>query len=318
MEYNLFLTNVSPYEIIGYNGNNSRGYVRYAVDWSSFLKKDCPYIMSIVIRTRIINRQNGDFILKAYGLNAYNYTAGLTTEKQSSLVIGIMKNAGVAKNNDSLASYISYKNGFKTYLPKRPQSNFFDIEILTISGNPVNVGGGNEHAYALIMNFKEVLPDITRPLNPKRHQITFSSLNALNAPLQFSGDTAIFYVDWTFLDERPYLMTFQFYTTISSGTANQQAGHFSNIQVQNAIGVNTLTNGLIQNQYTGCFGISRTRSYQINGLAQIQSDVDDNTPSTILTRPSSNVFEYYNTGFGFIVRSLSTYQYRLILSFTEL
>jgi hypothetical protein len=77
MEYNLFLTNVSPYQIIGYNGNNSRGYVRYAVDWSSFLKKDCPYIMSIVIRTRIINRQNGDFILKAYGLNAYNYTAGL-------------------------------------------------------------------------------------------------------------------------------------------------------------------------------------------------------------------------------------------------
>jgi hypothetical protein len=235
MEYNLFLTNESPYAIIGYNGNNSRGYVRYAVDWSSFLKKDCPYIMSIVLRTRIINRQNGDFILRAYGLNAYNYTAGFTTEKQSSLVIGIMKNAGVAKNNDSLSSYISYKNGFKTYLPKRPQSNFFDIEILTISGNPVNVGSGNEHAYALIMNFKEIVPDIKRPLNPKRHQITFSSLNALNAPLQTQATLLIFNVDWTFLDERPYLLTFQFYTTISSGTANQQACHFSNIQVQNGI-----------------------------------------------------------------------------------
>ena len=317
MEYNLFLTNVSPFQIIGYNGNNSRGYVRYAVDWSSFLKKDCPYIMSIVFRTRIINRENGDFILRAYGFYGNNYTAGLTTKKESSLVIGIMKNAGVAKNNDSLASYISYKNGFNTYLPKRPQSNFFDIEILNILGNPINVTT-NDHSYSLIMNFKEVLPDITRPLNPKRHQITFSSLNCLNAPLQYSGNTAIFNVDWTFLEERPYLMTFQFYTTISSGTANQQAGHFSNIQVQNAIGVNSLTNGLIQNQYTTCFGISRTRSYQINGLAQIQSDVDDNPPSTILTRPSSNVFEYYNTGFGFIVRSLSTYQYRLILFFTEL
>ena len=316
MEYNLFLTNVSPYEIIGYN-NNSRGYVRYAVDWSSFLKKDCPYIMSIVFRTRIINRENGDFILRAYGFYGNNYTAGLTTKKESSLVIGIMKNAGVAKNNDSLASYISYKNGFNTYLPKRPQSNFFDIEILNILGNPINVTT-NDHSYSLIMNFKEIVPDIKRPLNPKRHQITFSSLNCLNAPLQYSGNTAIFNVDWTFLEERPYLMTFQFYTTISSGTANQQAGHFSNIQVQNAIGVNSLTNGLIQNQYTTCFGISRTRSYQINGLAQIQSDVDDNPPSTILTRPSSNVFEYYNTGFGFIVRSLSTYQYRLILFFTEL
>jgi hypothetical protein len=317
MEYNLFLTNVSPFQIIGYNNNNSRGYVRYAVDWSSFLKKDCPYIMSIVFRTRIINRENGDFIMRAYSFYGNNYTAGLTTEKQSSLVIGIMKNAGVAKNNDSLSSYISYKNGFKTYLPKRPQSNFFDIEILNILGNPINVTT-NDHSYAMIMNFKEVLPDITRPLNPKRHQITFASQNCLNAPLQYSGDTAKFNIDWTFLDERPYLMTFQFYTTISSGTANQQAAHFSNIQVQNAIGVNSLTNGLIQNQYTGCFGISRTRSYQINGLSQLQSDVDDNPPSTILTRPSSNVFEYYNTGFGFLARSLSTYQYRLILFFTEL
>ena len=109
-------------------------------------------------------------------------------------------------------------------------------------------------------------------------------------------------------------MTFQFYTTTQSGTANQQAAHFSNIQVQNAIGLD----GLIENQYTGCFGISRTRSYQINGLAQIQSDVDDNPPSTILTRPQSNTFEYYNTGFGFQARSQSTYQYRLILFFTEL
>ena len=317
MEYNLFLTNNSPYQIIGYNGNGSRGLVRYAIDWSAFLKRDCPYIMSIVIRTRIINNENGDFILKAYGFYGNNYTSGFTTEKQSSQVIGIIKNAGVAKANDSLSSYISYKNGFKTYLPKRPSNNFFDIEILNILGNPVNVTT-NIHEYALIMNFKEVLPDIKRPLNPKRHQITFYSLNAVNAPLQFAGTTALFNVDWSFLDERPYLLSFQFYTTVSSGTANQQAAHFSNIQVQNAIGVNSLTNGLIQNQYTGCFGISRTRSYQINGQANLQSDVDDNPPSTILTRPSSNVFEYYNTGFGFITRSLSTYQYRLILSFTEL
>ena len=317
MEYNLFLTNNSAYQIIGYNGNGSRGLVRFAVDWSSFLKKDCPYIMSIVIRTRIINREDGDFILKAYGFYGNNYTSGFKTEKQSSQVIGIIKNNPTSKSVDAISSYISYKNGFKTYLPKRPQSNFFDIEVLNILGNPVNVAG-NDHSYALIMNFKEVLPDIKRPLNPKRHQITFASQNALNAPLQYAGDTAIFNVDWTFLEERPYLMTFQFYTTVQSGTANQQACHFSNIQVQNAIGVNSLTNGLIQNQYTGCFGISRTRSYQINGQANIQSDTDDNPPSTILTRPSSNVFEYYNTGFGFIIRSLSTYQYRLILSFTEL
>lgn len=317
MEYNLFLTNNSPYQIIGYNANGSRGLVRYAVDWSAFLKRDCPYIMSIVIRTRIINREDGDFILRAYGFYGNNYTSGFKTEKQSSQVIGIIKNAGVAKANDSLSSYISYKNGFNTYLPKRPTNNFFDIEILNILGNPVNVTT-NIHEYALIMNFKEVLPDIKRPLNPKRHQITFYSTNALNAPLQYSGDTAIFNVDWSFLDERPYLMSFQFYTTVNTGTANQQACHFSNIQLQNAIGVNSLTNGLIQNQYTGCFGISRTRSYQINGQANIQSDTDDNPPSTILTRPSSNVFEYYNTGFGFVVRSLSTYQYRLILSFTEL
>jgi hypothetical protein len=113
-------------------------------------------------------------------------------------------------------------------------------------------------------------------------------------------------------------MTFQFYTTTQSGTANQQACHFSNIQVQNGIFVGNINGGLIENQYTGCFGISRTRSYQINGLAQIQSDVSDNPPSTILTRPPSNTFEYYNTGFGFIARSQSTYQYRLILFFTEL
>ena len=313
MEYNLFLTNVNPFQTIGYNGNGSRGLVRFAVDWSAFLKRDCPYMMSIVIRTRIINRENGDFILRAYGFYGNNYTSGFKTEKQSSQVIGIIKNAGVAKNNDSLSSYISYKNGFNTYLPKRPTNNFFDIEILNILGNPVNVAG-NDHTYAKIMNFKEVLPDITRPLNPKRHQIIFASQNAANAPLQFSGVTAIFNVDWSFLDERPYLMTFQFYTTTQSGTANQQAAHFSNIQVQNAIGLD----GLIENQYTGCFGISRTRSYQINGLAQIQSDVDDNPPSTILTRPPSNTFEYYNTGFGFIARSQSTYQYRLILFFTEL
>lgn len=317
MEYNLFLTNASPFQIIGYNNNGSRGLCRYAVDWSSFLKRDCPYMMSIVIRTRIINRENGDFILRAYGFYGNNYTSGFKTEKQSSQVIGIIKNNPVAKANDSLSSYISYKNGFTTYLEKRPTNNFFDIEILNILGNPVNVTT-NIHEYALIMNFKEVLPDITRPINPKRHQITFNSLNALNAPLAFAGTTAIYNVDWSFLEERPYLMTFQFYTNVQSGTANQQAGHFSNLQVQNAIGVNTLTNGLIQNQYTGCFGISRTRSYQINGQANIQSDTDDNPPSTILTRPSSNVFEYYNTGFGFIVRSASNYQYRLILCFTEL
>jgi hypothetical protein len=125
MEYNLFLTNVNPYAIIGYNNNGSKGLVRFAVDWSAFLKRDCPYIMSIVLRTRIINRENGDFILRAYGLNAYNYTSGYTTEKQTSRVIGIIKNAGVAKNNDSLSSYISYKNGFNTYLPNRPTNNFF-------------------------------------------------------------------------------------------------------------------------------------------------------------------------------------------------
>lgn len=317
MEYNLFLTNASPFQIIGYNNNGSRGLCRYALNWAAFLKRDCPYMMSIVIRTRIINRENGDFILKAYGFYGNNYTSGFKTEKQSSQVIGIIKNNPVAKGNDSLSSYISYKNGFKTYLPKIPSNNFFDIEILNILGNPINVTT-NIHEYALIMNFKEVLPDITRPINPKRHQITFNSLNALNAPLPNAGTTAIYNVDWSFLEERPYLMTFQFYTNVQSGTANQQAGHFSNIQVQNAIGVNTLTNGLIQNQYTGCFGISRTRSYQINGQANIQSDTDDNPPSTILTRPSSNVFEYYNTGFGFVVRSASIYQYRLILSFTEL
>lgn len=317
MEYNLFLTNASPFQIIGYNNNSSRGLCRYAVDWSSFLKRDCPYMMSIVIRTRIINRENGDFILRAYGFYGNNYTSGFKTEKQSSQVIGVIKNNPTSKATDALSSYISYKNGFTTYLEKRPTNNFFDIEILNILGNPVNVTT-NIHEYALIMNFKEVLPDITRPINPKRHQITFNSLNALNAPLATAGTTAIYNVDWSFLEERPYLLTFQFYTNVQSGTANQQAAHFSNIQVQNAIGVNTLTNGLIQNQYTGCFGISRTRSYQINGQANIQSDTDDNPPSTILTRPSSNVFEYYNTGFGFVTRSASTYQYRLILSFTEL
>jgi hypothetical protein len=318
MEYNLFLTNENPFQIIGYNGNNSRGLVRFAVDWSSFLKKDCPYIMSIVLRSRIINRENGDFILRAYSFYGNNFTAGFTTEKQSSQVIGIIKNAGVAKQNDSLSSYISYKNGFKTYLPKRPQSNFFDLEVLNILSNPVNVGGGNTHTYSLIMNFKEVLPDIKRPLNPKRHQLAFSSQNCLNAPLANAGTTAIFNVDWSFLDERPYLLTFQFYSTTSSGTANQQACHFSNIQVQNGIAVNNVTGGLIQNQYTGCIGVSRTRSYQINGLSQLQSDVDDNPPSTILTRPSSNVFEFYNTAYGFIGRVTSTYIYRLILFFTEL
>jgi hypothetical protein len=204
MEYNLFLTNVNPYQIIGYNGNGSRGLVRFAVDWSAFLKKDCPYIMSIVIRTRIINRENGDFILRAYGFYGNNFTAGFTTEKQSSQVIGIIKNAGVAKNNDSLSSYISYKNGFKTYLEKRPQSNYFDLEVLNILGNPVNVAG-NDHTYALIMNFKEVIPDFKRPLNPKRHQIIFASQNALNAPLANAGTTAIFNVDWSFLDERALL-----------------------------------------------------------------------------------------------------------------
>ena len=318
MEYNLFLTNSTPYQIIGYNGNGSRGLCRYAIDWSAFLKRDCPYMMNIVIRTRIINRENGDFILKSHGFYGNNYTSGFKTEKQSSQVIGIIKGNPTAKTTDILSSYISYKNGFSTYLPQRPQSNFFDIEILNILGNPVNVSGGNDHQYALIMNFKEVLPDITRPLNPKRHQITFASQNALNAPLASAGTTAIYNVDWTFLDERAYLMTFQFYTSVQSGTPNQQAAHFSNIRLENSIGVNTLTNGLIQNQNTGCFGISRTRSYSINGQANIQSDVDDNPPSTILTRPSSNVFEYYNTGFGFLARSASTYQYRLILSFTEL
>lgn len=317
MEYNLFLTSNSPFQIIGYNGNGSRGLVRYAIDWSAFLKRDCPYMMSIVIRTRIINRENGDFILKAYGFYGNNYTSGFKTEKQSSQVIGIIKSSPTSKLTDVLSSYISYKNGFNTYLPKRPQSNFFDIEILNILGNPIDVVV-NDHQYALIMNFKEVLPDITRPINPKRHQITFNSLNALNAPLANAGTTALFNVDWSFLDERPYLMTFQFYSTTQSGTPNQQAGHFSNIQVQNAISQTNLNNGLIQNQYTGCFGISRTRSYQSNGGANIQSDTDDNPPSTILTRPTSNVFEYYNTGFGFITRPTLTYQYRLILSFTEL
>jgi hypothetical protein len=191
MEYNLFLTNVNPYAIIGYNGNGSRGLVRFAVDWSAFLKRDCPYIMSIVIRTRIINRENGDFILRAYGFYGNNYTSGFKTEKQSSQVIGIIKNAGVAKNNDSLSSYISYKNGFNTYLEKAPINNFFDIEVLNILSNPVNVAG-NDHTYALIMNFKEVLPDITRPLNPKRHQIIFASQNALNAPLPNAGDNCYF------------------------------------------------------------------------------------------------------------------------------
>jgi hypothetical protein len=64
MEYNLFLTNEHPFQIIGYNGNGSRGLVRFAVDWSAFLKRDCPYIMSIVIRTRIINREDWGFHFK--------------------------------------------------------------------------------------------------------------------------------------------------------------------------------------------------------------------------------------------------------------
>jgi hypothetical protein len=317
MEYNLFLTNEHPYAIIGYNGNGSKGLVRFAVDWSSFLKKDCPYMMSIVIRTRIINRQDGDFILMAHNFYGNNYTSGFKTEKQSSQVIAIIKNSNVAKNNDSLSSYVSYKNGFKTYLEKRPSNNFFDIEVLDILSNPVNVAV-NDHTYSLIMNFKEVLPDITRPINPKRHQIIFYSINAYNAPLANAGTTAKFFVDWSFLDEKAYILTFQFYSTVSSGTANQQACHFSNIPVQNTIGVTTLTSGLIQNQYTTCIGVSRTRSYQINGQAILQSDVDDNPPSTILTRPPSNTFEFYNTGFGYLARSSSTYQYRLILFFTEL
>ena len=32
MEYNLFLTNTQPYEVIGYNGNGSKGLVSVRAD----------------------------------------------------------------------------------------------------------------------------------------------------------------------------------------------------------------------------------------------------------------------------------------------
>jgi hypothetical protein len=96
----------------------------------------------------------------------------------------------------------------------------------------------------------------------------------LNAPLANAGQTAIFNVDWSFLDERPYLLTFVFYSTISSGTANQQACHFTNIQVQNGIAVNNITNGLIQNKYTGCIGVSRTSSLSNQWVVSVTIDVN--------------------------------------------
>jgi hypothetical protein len=305
--------------VIGYNGNGSRGLVRYNVDWAAFLKNDCPYILTVVLRTRLINRQNGDFLLLASGFNGNNYTSGFKTEKQSSQVIGILKNYNSSKVVGTvLSAYISYKNGFRTYLQKRPTSNFFEIEILTMDGQPIAVTP-NPFEYNLIMNFKEVNPAVPKTISPKRHQLTFYSDNAINSPLATLGTLAIFNVDWSFLEDRPYLMTIQFYTQLNALTPLGQLCHFCNIGTLNTISNNLFTNGKIMNQNTSLIGISRHRSYQDDGQAQLQSDVDDNPPSTILTRPKSNRFEFYNTGYQLNLPSATpNITYRFILSFTEL
>ena len=319
MEYNLFLTNSQPYEVIGYNGNGSRGLVRYNVDWAAFLKTDCPYVLTVVLRARLINRQNGDFILLASGFNGENFEAGDKTSKKSSQVIGILKNHNGSKIiGNVLTAYISYKNGFKTYLQKRPTSNFFEIELLTMDRQPIAFTP-NPFEYNLIMNFKEVNHDIPKTINPKRHQLTFFSNNAINSPVATLGTTAIFNVDWSFLEDRPYLMTLQFYTQLISTTPLAQICHFCNIPTLNTISNKLFTQGKIMNQNTYLIGISRQRSYQHDGESNLQSDVDDNPPSTILTRPKSNRLEFYNTGFTQNLPSATpNITYRFILSFTEL
>ena len=318
MEYNLFLTNLQPYEVIGYNGNGSRGLVRYNVDWAAFLKTDCPYVLTVVLRARLINRQNGDFILLASGFNGENFESGDKTSKKSSQVIGILKNHNGSKIvGNVLTAYISYKNGFRTYLQKRPTSNFFEIELLTMDGQPIAFTP-NPFEYNLIMNFKEVNHDIPKTINPKRHQLTFYSDNALNAPIANLGTTAIFNVDWTFLDERPYLMRIQFYSETHAGTPISQSCHFSNIQTLNSVSNFLLTGTKIQNKNISLIGISRQRSYQNDGEGSFQSEFDDNPPSTILGRPKSNRFEFFSTGYTLTLPSSTPVDYRFILSFTEL
>ena len=318
MEYNLFLTNSNPYQVIGYNGNGSRGYVRYAVDWNAFLRRNCPYILTIVLRSRRLERQNGDFLLRATGFVGENIESGVTTSKQSSQVIGIIKNYNGSKNvSNVITSFISYKNGFRTYLPQRPASPFFEIEILTIDGLPVVVTP-NTFEYNLIMNFKEVSPALPLTINPKSHQLTFYSDNALNAPIATLGTTAIFNVDWTFLDERPYLMRIQFYSETHAGTPISQSCHFSNIQTLNSVSNFLLTGTKIQNKNISLIGISRQRSYQNDGEGSFQSEFDDNPPSTILGRPKSNRFEFFSTGYTLTLPSATSIKYRFILSFTEL
>ena len=318
MEYNLFLTNSNPYQVIGYNGNGSRGYVRYAVDWTAFLPRNCPYLLTIVLRSRRVERQNGDFLIRATGFVGENIESGVTTSKQSSQVIGIIKNYNGSKNiGGVLTTFISYKTGFKTYLPQRPASPFFEIEILTIDGLPIVVTP-NPFEYNLIMNFKEVSPAIPLTINPKSHQLTFYSDNALNAPLAFLGTTAIFNVDWSFLDERPYLMRIQFYSETHSGTPIAQSCHFCNIQTLNSVSNSLFTGTKIQNKNISLIGISRQRSYQSDGEGYFHSEFDDNPPSTILGRPKSNILEFYSTGYNLSIPSLTPVDYRFILSFTEL
>ena len=318
MEYNLFLTNSNPYQVIGYNGNGSRGYVRYAVDWTAFLPRNCPYLLTIVLRSRRVERQNGDFLIRATGFVGENIESGVTTSKQSSQVIGILKNYNGSKNiGGVLTSFISYGNGFKTYLPQRPASPFFEIELLTIDGLPVVITP-NPFEYNLIMNFKEVSPAIPLTINPKSYQLTFYSDNALNAPLAFLGTIALFNVDWSFLEERPYLMRIQFYSAIHSGTPIAQSCHFCNIPTLNSISNFLFTGTKIMNQNTSLIGISRQRSYQNDGEGYFHSEFDDNPPSTILTRPKSNILQFYSTGYTLTIPSLTPIQYRFILSFTEL
>lgn len=318
MEYNLFLTNTQSYQIIGYNGNGSKGYVRYAVDWTAFLKRDCPYILTIVLRSRRVERQNGDFMLLATGLLGENIQSGVQTSKQSSQLIGIIKQHNGSKIiGGVLNAYISYGNGFKTYLPRRPASPFFDIEILTIDGLPIVVAP-HPFDYNLIMNFKEVNTDIPLTINPKTYQLTFYSDNALNAPIPVLGTTAIFNVDWSFLDEKPYLMRFSFFSQTHAGTPIAQSCHFCNIPTLNTISNQLFTGSKIMNQNTSLIGISKQRSYHDDGQGFFHSEFDDNPPSTILTRPKSNRLEWYNTGFQLNLRSTTPIQYRFILSFTEL
>ena len=319
MEYNLFLTNSSPYQVIGYDGNGSRGYVRYAMDWSAFLPRNCPYILTIVMRSRRIERQNGDILVRATGFLGENFESGVTTSKQSSQVIGILKNYNGSKNiGNVLTSFISYGNGFKTYLAQRPASPFFEIELLTLDGLPAVTNTTFPFEYNLILNFKEVIPAIPLTLNPKTHQVNFYIDNAQNAPVQFSGTPAIFNVDWSFLEERPYLMRFIFYSTIHSGTPIQQQVHFCSIPTLNSISNSQFTGTKIMNQNTNFIGISRQRSYQNDGEGYFHSEIDDNPPSTILTRPKSNILIFYSVSYNLAVPSQSQLRSRWILYFTEL